>query len=656
MNKTQRQIVLEAKQRRPNDWWPRGDGHVVLGTPGEPTRQKGYHEPGGSFSPSPGSFGVAFWVLDPAGKVIATSDSIPMDQIEQHFVWDPDKRVPSLATATPFYRCVWSVVKSGQWQLTVQGIPKGMSVHVVIRSVGPAGGPLENLSWDGAQLLLNRRWVVQGTPAPVTVSVGSEEGTAWTQAPAAKTSHADPDGWGYARLTLASAPVHTFTLRDTVPQFKSPLAFDRVQSTLEMDLPDKRFVTSLNAQAAHLMMGFEGNQTRPGEPVNYPLAWERDGAYGVVAMARCGQLDVARELGVYFAENDYFGGFGAEGDAPGSAIGALVDVASILNDADFSKWLWPHVERKAALIYEMLSATQRITKEWIGPIVPSCVTNPLIPVICDATRNGLIAGTMDHHFPILYINAISYRGLRQAAKLATRLGKHAEAKRFLETAAVLQRGWQGGFLTDEAKNERTYMSSLWPSWVAAKDPAPFREKLETRWQTTKDAAGAPLKRPLWTYFNAGEAHQWLFLDEPDRVWQTLAYFWATDCSPGLYAYWEGNGEENAFRQWENIRGWLTPRYVTPHYWTAAEMLLLQLDMLAYVSEFGEEPVLVIGAGVPAAWLKHPMHVQGLPTSLGSVGWTYKDNTVTVDVAGSEKCAVRLGIGFGKDTKLIVSFL
>ena len=112
-------------------------------------------------------------------------------------------------------------------------------------------------------------------------------------------------------MTLALAPAHTFTLRDTVPQFQSPLPFDRVRSALEMDLPDKRFTASLDAQAAHLMMGFEGNQTRPGEPVNYPLAWESDGAYGVVAMARCGQLDVARELGVYFAENVFFGGFGA---------------------------------------------------------------------------------------------------------------------------------------------------------------------------------------------------------------------------------------------------------------------------------------------------------------------------------------------------------
>lgn len=111
LTRTQRELVLEAKQRRPGDWWPRGGGHVVLDIPGEPTRQEGYHEPGGSFSPSPGSFGVALWVLNPAGKVIATSDTIPLDQIEQHFVWGADKLAPSIDTTTPYYRCVWSVLK-----------------------------------------------------------------------------------------------------------------------------------------------------------------------------------------------------------------------------------------------------------------------------------------------------------------------------------------------------------------------------------------------------------------------------------------------------------------------------------------------------------------------------------------------------------------
>ena len=54
------------------------------------------------------------------------------------------------------------------------------------------------------------------------------------------------------------------------------------------------------------------------------------------------------------------------------------------------------------------------------------------------------------------------------------------------------------------------------------------------------------------------------------------------------------GEENSFGRWTRVRGWVTPPHVTPHYWTAAEMALLQMDMLGYLDERDGEPVLVIG--------------------------------------------------------------
>ena len=39
--------------------------------------------------------------------------------------------------------------------------------------------------------------------------------------------------------------------------------------------------------------------------------------------------------------------------------------------ADFDRWLWPHVQRKASLILEMASATEPLRKPYSGPIVPA---------------------------------------------------------------------------------------------------------------------------------------------------------------------------------------------------------------------------------------------------------------------------------------------
>ena len=105
-------------------------------------------------------------------------------------------------------------------------------------------------------------------------------------------------------------------------------------------------------------------------------------------------------------------------------------------------------------------------------------------------------------------------------------------------------------------------------------------------------------------------HQWVFLEQPDRVWQNLEWFWREQTSPGLYTWWEGAGEENTFHLWEGVRGWSKPPHVTPHYWTAGEILALQVEMLAYVDESGTEPVLVIGGACPG---------HGLASRYGSAG-------------------------------------
>ena len=50
------------------------------------------------------------------------------------------------------------------------------------------------------------------------------------------------------------------------------------------------FADALRAQIVTLQTGLVGDETRPGDPLNYPLPWLRDGAYVVVALARAGRL------------------------------------------------------------------------------------------------------------------------------------------------------------------------------------------------------------------------------------------------------------------------------------------------------------------------------------------------------------------------------
>jgi hypothetical protein len=176
-------------------------------------------------------------------------------------------------------------------------------------------------------------------------------------------------------------------------------------------------------------------------------------------------------------------------------------------------------------------------------------------------------------------------------------------------------------------DERTFICGLFPT--APKIEA-YKVGLRGYWEKIwrpergglRDYDSRGNTEPLWTYFNFAHAHNWLYAGQIDPVWKTLEWFWEKQPSPGLYTWWEGKGEENAFRQWEYVRGWVNPPHVTPHYWAAATDLLLQLDMLSYVDESGSRPSLVIGGGVPAEWCTHPMKVHGMLTKIGTVDWDW----------------------------------
>ena len=649
---TPRLGVIQAMLQRPNDPWPRGKGHVLLAVPGCSEAGKSYHEPGGGFSPSFASFGVSIWITDNEGKIQATSDTLPLEEIQQRLVWQRNRPSPAIQTETPNYRALWSFLGDGGWQLNLSvNSDRDTKTFLVVRSVGPAGGPVHLLDWHNRKLRINERWSLTLSPDPATVSIGDESVENWKVSGSGLYRYTSADGWGFARVELRGATDWMFTIRDNLFPPTTPLAYSSTLARLELNLPDPKFTNSLNAQVAHLMMGLVNNETRPGDPNNYPLNWLRDGAYSIVALARAGQTEVAKQLCRPFAEHDFFGGFGSEADGPGLALWALEEVAAISHDPDFDHWLWPHAKRKAEFLVKMLAAAEPVREPYFGPIVPAHTNREDVDLVCDAAKEGLIQGRMDWHRPVLFVNAVSYRGLLGAAELAGRLGRDADAQTWRERAKELKRAWAKAFGTTAADDERTYICGLYPTWVVS-DKVAYEKKLAERRAKSHDAEEGLKENPLWTYFNVAEAHQWLVLGQPDKAWNDLRWFWNKQASPGLFTWWEGKGEENTFHRWEQARGWVAPPHVTPHYWTAAEMLLLQLDMLAFLDESGDEPSLVIGAGIPEDWLEFAMSVKGLSTRLGKVDWEWRKRTMTVRLRG-EKCAVKLGPAFKADTPLRV---
>ena len=78
------------------------------------------------------------------------------------------------------------------------------------------------------------------------------------------------------------------------------------------------------------------------------------------------------------------------------------------------------------------------------------------------------------------------------------------------------------------------------------------------------------------------------------------------------------------------------------------MLLLQLDMLAYIDQSKTTPTLMIGTGIPKEWVNQPMSVKGLLVGSNLVNWVWDGKQMNVQIRG-KKMNVQLGESFPKST-------
>jgi hypothetical protein len=641
---TRRDEVLDAMRQRNTDPWPRGEGHVVLAGVGSYPGLKGYHEPGGSFSPELGSFGVSVWLQDSSGAIKATSDSLPADQIIQRFSWGDPRGGPGIYTDTPYYWALWTLTGQGLWKLDFQvKTNAGLKTSLVIRGVGPAAGPVNLLTWSAGALMVNRRWNIRPSPAPEACQLVTEGPTGWLLDAGTNTALTEKQGWGCARLALADGKRYSVAIRDTITLPAPVLAAPSLRAPLEFSLPDTNFTACLQAQVTHLLMGLAAREPRACEPSQAAQTWMREAAQTTVALAQAGQVEVARQLCVQLAEQDFLGGFGPEADNPGLALWALAETSLRLRLPQFDQFIFPQVARKAKLIMDMRVTEKSLFKTVTAPVDPAQVHHPDLTLLCDPARDGLIRGKVAWGRPLFYVNAVSFRGLLGAAEIADRVGDTLNAGLWRSHAADIRREWIRLYANGDPAEDFTTKFALWPAQIVY-DRNAYMKTLLTRWEAGHDAQGRLSAFPSQGSQTLAEAHQWLYLNQAERVWSTLIDFWGKQSSPGLFTWGETPGPASSSPAWKQVRGWVNPPEATPHYGIAAQMLMLQLDMLAGVDESGSEPVLVIGPGVPIDWIHHPLLVRGLATRIGWVQWHWTGGAMQVLIRGT-RCRVVLGSTF-----------
>jgi hypothetical protein len=659
--------TLQKLSQHPEWLAPRSDVRVFIGEPGAPEAVKTTIEPGNVFSPGMRTFGVTWWLrLPETGEFFAT-ESAPLDALKWHYeegylpVIHCDVSWKGLAIRHSLFQDGNAQERTeavcGRVRLTnTSEKTQRVEVYIALRSLGPAGGPVEHLAvaddahsfWQPTHMFPflgfdqrpHRIGCGVGDPSPC-----AQEGSV----PSSWVAH-DEAGWcfGLASWEMSldageswalhfNCPLQSYgNLHEELPSRSQPMPvlFDeRLHAhgeqwrsrfdKLELTVPDEAFRHAFFAGLQHMLTAMVGDQARIA-PLSYPLPWLRDSIYIIRCLDQAGFHKEARAATEYCVRNDFFGGFGAEGDAPGQGIWAICQHYRITQDRDWLERAYPAIQRKCDWLFAMRRTDKPLQVFVDTPTLAFTHAERNAGVVCMASQDGIIMGAMDHgiSYSLGWVNHWAILGLREAAYAASVLGEAVDAGRYEAEAQELQQAYKSYCQKHPQvlREERTVNSLLWPTQVW--NPAEIRQSFMDWWNEVRLPGGQFQPEPYWLYFEMAQAHNALLLGELDPVWQVLDYRLTHQDLPGLFGWREGGqgvGTENAVHGVTLIpllRGCQRFDSITPHGWSQAEMWLLQRAVLV---EEWREGLLLFG-GVPSRWLYPGAHIAltGFPTTVGTV--------------------------------------
>ena len=619
----------------------RGKTHIFLGNPLSDGCDKTTVEPGNNFSPGVWSCGISVWVEH--NGALYSPDILTNDEITWSF--GGEHNCPPIVTSQ-YTTKAGLHIKNELTHIGREGTQgtdfclvhlraaqdDAAVLYIVIRDIGPAGAKIHSMAWNAEtnELLINSGILLTLETACTCEILPADDmhdsPMAILRCPISLHGSATTD-FAFKVLHSPAKQVFGHILPKPEPFAGSVRqGFEESQRAWERTLPakvfapDARIAQTWEQCAFHILSAMECGLPRVGA-VNYPLFWLRDGVIILRSLDLMGRHDLARIGNDYLAPLYFCGGFGAESDAPGEGIWALVAHAVITKDIDWLESVFFYIEKRVEFIERMLNATEIIRRPTDSRI-PFYTDTAGINVLCFPAQNGTINGRMDWHSPNFFINCWAAGGLQCAAQAAALLQKDALAEAWNARAEALSQAI-ATFLLPEYGNDRDPIITPYPSGALGAYQSELAAQFDAWYQKNRlTPAGTRAPEPLWTYFEAAQIHNAILLGFRDEAWINLDGM--LNAAGAMSAYIEGrpDGNENLpFRNGENKRGWLSDEALggnMPHNWTSAEMVNLLRDM--FVAE--ENGVLLLGKGVPKAWLQPgcAFGVTDMPTDFGIVSY------------------------------------
>ena len=409
--------------------------------------------------------------------------------------------------------------------------------------------------------------------------------------------------------------------------------WERALSGVDLVVPPsaRDVASAVKTAAAHILVNRNGPALQPG-PRRYSRSWIRDGAMMAAAALRMGWHDEVRDFIRWYVSHQAADGnvpccvdetgpdWLAEHDSHGQLLFTIMEHYRFARDHELLVETWPCVRRAVGYLERLRAA--RVTPEYERGAKRAC--HGLLPE--SVSHEGYLAQPVHSYWDDFW----AVRGLGDAAEIATILGESAEAQRFADLRASLDRSLYASIDTLISEKGLAYVpgSVEWADF----DPTATAAAL----QITDAAERLPSGKLDATYeqylagFRARRdgASDWSnYTAYEIRIIGALVRLGRCSEAHELLELFLRDRRPRAWNQWPEI-SWRDPRSPghlgdIPHSWIGAEYVLAVMSLFAY--ERHSDQALVLAAGVPESWLADDgvVGVRNLQTYYGPLSYTLR---------------------------------